>query len=52
MKYGYEENVLALIDQYDNYVIKNEIIQEFNKAFNDMQNVVFEYKRDGNIGNF
>lgn len=51
MKYGYEENVQALLDQYNNYVIRNEIIQEFNRAFNDMQNVVIEYKRDGNIGN-
>lgn len=50
MKYGYEEDVQALLDQYNNYVIKNEIIQEFNKAFSDMQNVVIEYKRDGNIG--
>ena len=50
MKYGRQQDVQQLLDQYTDYVIRNEIIQEFNKAFNDMQSVVAEYKKDGNIG--
>lgn len=49
-KFGDEEDVQILLDQYHDYVIKNDIIQEFNKAFDDMRNVVTEYKKDGNIG--
>lgn len=50
VKYGSQQNVQELLDQYNNYVIRNEIIQEFNKAFNDMQSVVAEYRKEGNIG--
>lgn len=50
VKYGREEDVQAMRDQYTNYVTRNEIVKEFKKAFSDMQNVVKEYKKDGNIG--
>jgi len=50
VKYGHQQDVQELLDQYNNYVIRNEIIQEFNKAFNDMQSVVAEYRKEGNIG--
>lgn len=48
-KYGREDKVQILLDQYRNFVSKNRIFQEFGKAFVDMQQVVEEYKRDGNI---
>lgn len=50
IKYGTEQRVQQLLDQYTNFVSKNKIFQEFNKAFIDMQHVIEEYKRDGNIG--
>ncbi|XP_017768073.1 PREDICTED: nesprin-1 [Nicrophorus vespilloides] len=48
-KYGRLEKVVQLLEQYRNFVSKNHIFQEFNKAFIDMQAVIEEYKRDGNI---
>ncbi|KAJ8930094.1 hypothetical protein NQ314_017138, partial [Rhamnusium bicolor] len=48
-KYGRVEKVIQLLDQYRNFVSKNHIFQEFNKAFIDMQAVIEEYRRDGNI---
>lgn len=50
VKYGREEQVQQLLDQYKNFVSKNKIFQEFNKAFIDMQQVVEEYKREGDVG--
>lgn len=49
-KYGRVDKVVQLLDQYRNFVSKNHIFQEFNKAYIDMQAVIEEYKRDGNIG--
>lgn len=51
-KYGRAEKVIQLLDQYRNFVSKNHIFQEFNKAFIDMQAVIEEYRRDGNIGKY
>jgi len=48
-KYENLEKVVQLLDQYRNFVSKNHIFQEFHKAYVDMQAVVEEYKRDGNI---
>lgn len=48
-KYGRVDKVLQLLDQYRNFVSKNHIFQEFNKAYQDMIAVIEEYKRDGNI---
>lgn len=50
VKYGNEQKVQQLLDQYKNFVSRNKIFQEFNKAFVDMQHVVEEYKAEGNIG--
>lgn len=51
VKYGREDKVQHLLEQYSNFVSRNRIFQEFNKAYIDMQQVVEEYKREGNIGN-
>lgn len=48
-KYGHEDKVAAQLEQYKNFVSRNKIFQEFQKAFVDMQQVVEEYKRDGNV---
>lgn len=52
MKYGREDKVQHLLEQYTNFVSRHRIFQEFNKAYIDMQQVVEEYKREGNIGIF
>lgn len=49
VKYGREDQAQQMLDQYKNFVSRNKIFQEFGKAFLDMQQVVEEYKRDGNI---
>ena len=51
VKYGVEAKVQQLLDQYNNFVSRNKIFQEFNRAYIDMQQVVEEYKKEGNIGN-
>ncbi|KAK3930234.1 Nesprin-1 [Frankliniella fusca] len=48
-KYGREDHVQTLLEQYANFVSRNRIFQEFNKAFVDMQQVVEEYKREGGV---
>lgn len=50
VKYGTEEKVHQMLEQYRNFVSKNRIFQEFQKAYLDMQQVAEEYKRDGDIG--
>lgn len=50
VKYGREEKVQNLLEQYRNFVSRNRIFQEFNKAYIDMQQVVEEYKREGLVG--
>lgn len=50
VKYGRQQDVLQLLEKYNNFVIGNNIFQEFNKAFIDMQNVVQEYKDECSIG--
>jgi len=49
VKYGRQQDVLQLLEKYNNFVIGNNIFQEFNKAFVDMQNVVQEYKQECNV---
>lgn len=49
VKYGHEPEAAQMLEQYKNFVSRNKIFQEFGKAFIDMQNVVEEYRRDGNI---
>lgn len=50
VKYGSEEDVQEILDQYRNFMSRNRIFQEFQKAYLDMQQVVEEYKRDGDVG--
>lgn len=50
VKYGTEEKVHQMLEQYRNFVSRNRIFQEFQKAYVDMQQVAEEYKRDGDIG--
>lgn len=44
-KCGRVEHVRALLDDYDNFVTKNKIFQEFDKAYVDIKQVAEEYKR-------
>lgn len=50
IKYGNEEDVQNMLEQYRNFVSRNRIFQEFQKAYLDMQQVVEEYKKEGDIG--
>lgn len=50
VKYGNEEEVCQTLDQYRNFVAKNRIFPEFQKAYLDMQQVVEEYKKEGDVG--
>lgn len=50
IKYGSEEKVHDMLEQYRNFVSRNRIFQEFQKAYLDMQQVVDEYKREGDVG--
>lgn len=52
VKYGTEEKVHQMLEQYRNFVSRNRIFQEFQKAYLDMQRVVDDYKREGNVGKF
>lgn len=52
VKYGREERVHQLLEQYRNFVSKNRVFDEFERAFQDMRQVVDEYKRDGGIGKY
>lgn len=52
VKYGTEEKVHQMLEQYRNFVSRNRIFQEFQKAYLDMQQVVEEYKREGDVGKF
>lgn len=49
IKYGKEEKVQQIMNQYKTFVSKNKIFQEFQKAFVEFKEVCDEYKRDGNI---
>ncbi|XP_054006700.1 muscle-specific protein 300 kDa isoform X2 [Hylaeus anthracinus] len=49
VKYGTEERVHQMLEQYRNFVSRNRIFQEFQKAYLDMQQVVDDYKREGNV---
>ncbi|XP_076280585.1 muscle-specific protein 300 kDa [Lasioglossum baleicum] len=49
VKYGTEEKVHLMLEQYRNFVSRNRIFQEFQKAYLDMQHVVEDYKREGDV---
>lgn len=44
-KYGRIDHARALLDDYDNFVTKNKIFQEFDRAYVDIKQVADEYKR-------
>lgn len=48
-KFGREDRAKQMLQQYNDFVHKNKVFQEFSKAFIDMQQVVEECKRDGNM---
>lgn len=52
VKYGSEKMVHQMLEQYRSFVSSKRIFQEFQKAYLDMQQVVDEYKREGDIGKF
>ncbi|XP_058454305.1 muscle-specific protein 300 kDa isoform X8 [Malaya genurostris] len=49
VKYNNEEIVRQSLDQLKNFVTRNHIMQEFEKALIDMRQVIEEYKIDGKI---
>lgn len=48
-KFGREDNAKQLLQQYNDFVHKNKVFEEFEKAFVDMKYVVEECRRDGNL---
>lgn len=48
-KFGREDNAKQLLQQYNDFVHKNKVFDEFEKAFVDMKYVVEECRRDGNL---
>lgn len=52
VKYGSEREVQQILDDYRNFVSKNRIFQEFQKAYLDLQHVVEEYKKIDDVGEF
>lgn len=44
-KYGRIDHARALLEDYDNFVTKNKIFQEFDRAYVDIKQVAEEYKR-------
>lgn len=50
VKFGREERVQHLMNQYRTFVSKNKIFQEFEKAFVEFREVCDEYRKDGEIG--
>jgi hypothetical protein len=49
VKYGPEEKVQQIMNQYRTFVSKNKIFQEFQKAYVEFVQVCDEYKKDGDI---
>ncbi|XP_062549338.1 muscle-specific protein 300 kDa isoform X2 [Armigeres subalbatus] len=49
VKYSNENTVKQSLEQLRNFVTRNQIMQEFEKALIDMRQVIEEYKVDGNI---
>lgn len=48
-KFGREDRTKQLLQQYNDFVHKNMVFEEFGKAFLDMKYVVEECRRDGNL---
>ena len=45
VRYGTEETIVHMLEQYRAFVSRNKLFQEFEKAFAEMQMVAEEYKR-------
>lgn len=48
-KFGREDKSKQMLQQYNDFVHKNMVFEEFSKAFVDMKHVVEECRRDGNL---
>lgn len=48
-KFGREDKSKQMLQQYNDFVHKNKVFDEFGKAFLDMKYVVEECRRDGNL---
>lgn len=46
VRYGPEETIVHMLEQYKAFVSRNKLFQEFEKAFTEMQQVAEEFKRD------
>ena len=46
VRYGTEETIILMLEQYRAFVSRNKLFQEFEKAFTEMQQVAEEYKRE------
>ncbi|XP_055599835.1 muscle-specific protein 300 kDa-like [Uranotaenia lowii] len=49
VRYNNFDTVKQSLEQLKNFVTRNQIMQEFEKALLDMRQVIEEYKMDGNI---
>lgn len=49
VRYGNEEVVKHSLDQIRNFLTRNKIVEEFEKALVDMRQVIEEYKVDGDL---
>ncbi|XP_031632357.1 nesprin-1 isoform X5 [Contarinia nasturtii] len=48
-KFGREDRSKQMLQQYNDFIHKNMVFEEFEKAFVDMKHVVEECRRDGNL---
>lgn len=48
-KFGREDKSKQMLQQYNDFIHKNMVFEEFGKAFVDMKHVVEECRRDGNL---
>ena len=46
VRYGTEETLHLMLEQYKSFVSRNKLFQEFERAYTEMQQVADEYKRE------
>lgn len=49
IKYGKEPEVQKILDQYRSFVATRNLFQEFDRAFQEMQQVSEAYRKDSSI---
>lgn len=49
VRYGNEEQVQQSLEQIRTFLTRNKIVEEFEKALQDMRQVIEEYKMDGQL---